>query len=308
MMGDYPLMVNGFTGPEQPREQDAADRHRSPTTPSASATASSCTRTRPTTSSPISRASSCQRAVRLGRARHDAEGACRSAAGRPITIQLSARSPEVGTHQSAGKEDRRACRLRAVRRAAAVPRFRPQDLRRRRDQGCRPSMASSCARTSPRNIPRVVVGLHQGVDGGQRLGARQSQARRREDRGVDQHQQGSRLHLPRAGRHAHARSDHQAAVGRRRSEDDYGDAAEAEHDQGIRCQTPGSTTSYVRQAFKEHGLDYDKQLRLVRDLRRHRATIRSAMRRSTTRGRPARSGSRAATSCRSARRPARCWA
>ncbi len=64
--------------------------------------------------------------------------------------------PEPGSrlHQPAGKEDRRARRLRAVRRAAALPRLRAQDLRRRRDQRCRPGTASWCAPTSPRNIRR----------------------------------------------------------------------------------------------------------------------------------------------------------
>ena len=38
-----------------------------------------------------------QRAVRLGRARHDAQGACRTAAGRPITFSSCSQSPEVGS-------------------------------------------------------------------------------------------------------------------------------------------------------------------------------------------------------------------
>ena len=66
--------------------------------------------------------------------------------------------------------------------------------------------------------------------------------------------------------------------------------------------------SYVRQAFKDLGLDYDKQLASFDTATRSPAPIRSATRRSTTPHKPVKSGSRAATSCRSALRSARCWA
>ena len=66
-------------------------------------------------------------AVRLGRARHDADVAAEA--------RTAARFLESGVaiagsrhHQSAGKAHRRAWRLRAVRRTAAVQGFRPQDL------------------------------------------------------------------------------------------------------------------------------------------------------------------------------------
>ena len=65
--------------------------------------------------------------------------------------------------------------------------------------------------------------------------------------------------------------------------------------------------SYVRQAYKEQGLDYDKQLASF-DTIMSPAPIRSATRRSTILRKPERSGSRAATSCRSVRRSARCRA
>ena len=79
--------------------------------------------------------------------------------------------------------------------------------------------------------PEIVVAYIEALDGGQRLDAQESEARGREDRGVDQDQQGSGLHLPRPRRRAHARSDHQAEMGRggRR---ELRDPAEAEHDQG----------------------------------------------------------------------------
>ena len=57
-------------------------------------------------------------------------------------------------HQPAGKADRRARRLRSLRRTAAVPRLRPKDLRRRRNQDAHPFMVSWCARILPRSIRR----------------------------------------------------------------------------------------------------------------------------------------------------------
>ena len=84
------------------------------------------------------------------------------------------------------------------------------------------------------------------------------EARSREDRGVDQDQQGSGLHLPRPRRRAHARCDHQAAVGRigRRN------YAILQKLNMIKELNIGAWVNdkYVRQAFKEKGLDYDKQL------------------------------------------------
>ena len=78
--------------------------------------------------------------------------------------------------QSAGKEDRRPRRLRAVRRAAAVPRLRPQDLRRRRDQS-----ADLARRRRAHRFRREISGsrrrLYQGDHRGQRLAARRSEAR-----------------------------------------------------------------------------------------------------------------------------------
>ena len=119
-------------------------------------------------------------------------------------------------HQPAGKAHRRPWRLRAVRRAAAVPRFRPQDLRRRRDQD-----ADLPRRRRAQGFRREISGdrrrLYRGADGSERLDAQEPEARRREDRGVDQDQQGSRLHLPRPRRRPHARSDHQAGAGSRPS-------------------------------------------------------------------------------------------
>ena len=90
---------------------------------------------------------------------------------------LEPRQPEPRSrhHQPAGKEDRRARRLRAVRRAAAVPRLRAQDLRRRRDQGAdlpRRRRAQGLRREVSRGRRR----LHQGADRGQRLGAQESEA------------------------------------------------------------------------------------------------------------------------------------
>ena len=66
-------------------------------------------------------------AVRLGRARHDADVA---AEARTAARFLESGVAVAGSrqHQSAGKAHRRAWRLRAVRRTAAVQGFRPQDL------------------------------------------------------------------------------------------------------------------------------------------------------------------------------------
>ncbi len=209
MMGDYPLMVNGFTFESNPGKQEPPDRGRGLQSVSDRATASWSTRTRPTTISPTSRASwSACRSVPPRTAWCSRR--CRTAAGPPD--YLPARQPEPGGRldQSAGKEDRRARRLRAVRGVAAVPWLCPQDLRRRRDQP-----ADLARRRGPhrlrREISRSRRRLHQGHHRRQRMVARRSQARRREDPGMDRHQQGGRLHLPRPGRQHDDRSDHQAA-------------------------------------------------------------------------------------------------
>ena len=69
---------------------------------------------------------------------------------------LEPRQPEPRGrhHQPAGKEDRRARRLRALRRPAAVPRLRPQDLRRRRDQGADLPRRRRAQGLRRRSIPR----------------------------------------------------------------------------------------------------------------------------------------------------------
>ena len=81
------------------------------------------------------------------------------------------------------------------------------------------------------------------------------------------------------------------------------DAEEAEHDQGTECRR-WVNDRYVRAAFKELGLDYDKQ-QARPELRRHRdrSDLQCA---GNDPARPVRSGSPAATSSRSVRPPARC--
>ena len=99
------------------------------------------------------------------------------------------------------------CRSRvSPARSTTAPRPRTSDIPwRRRAQGFW------------REISGNRGGLPRRVDGGERVDAQESEARGREDRGVDQDQQGSGLHLPRPRRRAHARSDHQAAMDRIRS-------------------------------------------------------------------------------------------
>ena len=152
MMGDYPLVVNGFTFQSNPESKSAADRgcrlqHLRLGQRARRAQGLALLR------AVGSQGQGGQRAVRIGRPRHGAKGhAGPQMAGRLFpACQPKSRGR---LDQPAGEEDRRPCRLRAVRRAASVPRFRPQDLRRRGDQRCRPGTASSCAPTSPRNIPK----------------------------------------------------------------------------------------------------------------------------------------------------------
>ena len=57
-------------------------------------------------------------------------------------------------HQPAGEAHRRPWRLRALRRTAAVQGLCPQDLSTAPRPRCRPSTASPCARTLPKNIRR----------------------------------------------------------------------------------------------------------------------------------------------------------
>ena len=140
--------------------------------------------------------------------------------------------------QPAGEEDRRPCRLRAVRRASSVPRFRPQDIRRRGDQRSRPGTASSCAPTSPRNIPkswwptsrpwsRPMPGSEADPKTASEMIAK-----------LDRHRQGGRLHLPRPRRNHDDGSDHQAGAraGRRRGRQGV---AEPRPDEGVRCRKVG---------------------------------------------------------------------
>ena len=132
------------------------------------------------------------------------------------------------------------------------------------------------------------------------------EARGREDRGVDQDQQGSGLHLPRPRRRAHARSDHQAAVGRI-GRQQLRHPAEAEHDQGAQHRRLGQRQAMFGRPSRSRGSTTTSSLpRSIPTT--SPAPIRSATRRSTIPRKPARSGSRAATSCRSARRSARCSA
>ena len=213
-MGDYPLVVNGFTFQSNPESKSrliavaAYNQFGVGQRPRGAQGLAVLRALRP-------QGQAGQRAVRLGRARHDAQGACRIAAGRRITSSSCQPDARGRLDQSAGEEDRRARRLRAVRRTAAVPRLRPQDLRRRRDQPADLARRRRAHRLR-REISRGRGRLHQGDRGGERVVPRRSEARLGEDPGVDRHQQGSRLHLPRTGRQHDHRPDHQADPDRRR--------------------------------------------------------------------------------------------
>jgi len=146
--------------------------------------------------------------------------------------------------------------------------------------------------------PEIVGGLHRGVDGGERLDAQESEGSGREDRGVDQDQQGSDLHLPRPGGvhtlDATIKPKWVEAVG--------ANYAVLQKLNMIKELNIGAwvNDSYVRAAYKELGSTTTSSLlRLIPTT--SPAPIRSATRRSTTPSRPARSGSRAAISFRSVR-------
>ena len=152
MMGDYPLVVNGFTFQSNPESKSPARRRRRLQHPRL--------RQRPGGAQGFallravrSQGQDRERAVRLRRPRHDAEG---DAGPRLAGGLLPAGEPEPGSrhHQPPGKEDRRAtptscrspnCCRSAASRARSSTAWRPTR---------RPGTAWWCARTSPRNIPR----------------------------------------------------------------------------------------------------------------------------------------------------------
>ena len=185
------LHVREQSGKQEPPDRGCGLQHVT-----APATVSSSTRTRRTTNFADLKGKLVS--VPFGSAAHGMMLKAMQDRGWPADY-LPAGQPESGGRldQSSGEEDRRPRRLRAVRRTAAVPRLRPQDLRRRRDQP-----ADLARRRGPHRLRREVSRgrrrLHQGDHRRQRLAARRSQAGGRENRGMDRHQQGSGLHLPRS--------------------------------------------------------------------------------------------------------------
>ena len=126
------------------------------------------------------------------------------------------------------------------------------------ETNCRPSTASSLAPTSPRNTPRSSSPYSQGADRRQPVAARRSQARFRKNPGMDRHQQGGRLYLPRPQRQHDHRSDGQAGAdrcGRRRRQGaaEFGRMKEFDPKKWV-------DDSSIRKAYAEMKLDYDAQL------------------------------------------------
>jgi len=210
-MGDYPLVVNGFTFQNNPESKSRL------IAVAAYNQFGSGNRSRRSQgfailpAVPISRASwSACRSVR--RARHGAEG---HAGQRPGRRLLPACEPKPGGRLDPTFRKRRStptptsCRSPSCCRS----RLRPQDLRRCRDQ--------------PATWHGVVVrtdfcGEVSGGRGAYIKALIEANAWFRadpkfasgENPGVDRHQQGGRLHLPRPGRQHDHRSDHQAVADR----------------------------------------------------------------------------------------------
>ena len=152
MMGDYPLLVNGATG-----QQNKGNETQLVAIIAYNAFGSGNGMV-VHKDSPVLRAGRPEGqdglgALRLGRARHAAAGDAGARLARRL-LEPGEPEPRGRHHQPAGKEDRRPRRLRALRRPAALPRLRAQDLRRRARPRCPPSTAWWCARTSPRSTPR----------------------------------------------------------------------------------------------------------------------------------------------------------
>ena len=210
MMGDYPLMVNGATGQATKNETQLV----AIIAYNAFGGGNGIVVHKDSPYYELADLKGKNVSVPFGSAAHGMMLTALQKRGLPPDFwNLVSQSPEVGSTNL--QEKRIDAHGDFVPFAELLPfsGFARKIYRRRRDQGAdipRRRRAQGFRREISRDRRR----LHQGADGSQRLDAQESEARGREDRGVDQDQQGSGLHLPRARRRAHARSDHQAEMGR----------------------------------------------------------------------------------------------
>ena len=176
MMGDYPLVVNGFTFQNNP---ESKSRLIAVAAYNQYGSGNGIVVHKDSPYFELSDLKGKLVSVPFGSAAHGMVLKAMQDKGWPADyFQLVSQTPGGRLDQSAGKEDRRARRLRAVRRAAAVPRLRAQDFRRRRDQPADLARRGRAHRLR-RKISRGRGRLHQGADRGQRLVPRRSRRPRR---------------------------------------------------------------------------------------------------------------------------------
>ena len=188
MMGDYPLIVNGFNFENNP---ESKSRLIAVAAYSLQGSGNGIVVHKDSPYYELSDLKGKLVSVPFGSAAHGMVLKAMQDKGWPSDyFQLVSQSSGSRIDQPAAKEDRRPRRFRAVRRTVAVPWFCPQDLRRRRDQ---PS--DLARRRRPHRLRREISGgggrLYQGRHRRQRLAARRSQAGGGENSGMDRHQQGS---------------------------------------------------------------------------------------------------------------------
>ena len=237
MMGDYPLIVNGFTFESNPESKSRLIAVAAYSLSRLRQRASSFTRTRPTTISSDLKGKLVS--VPFGSAAHGMvlKAMQDRGYGRPTSSSSSARAP---------RSARPICRRRrSTRHADFVPFAELLPFRgfaRKIFDGVEtnlPTWHGVVVRTDfAEKYPEVVVAYIKALIAANALAPRRSQARLRKDPGMDRHQQGSRLHLPRPRRQHDHRSDHQAGARCDAAERRQG-AAEPRPDEGVRSGEVG---------------------------------------------------------------------